>query len=497
MAKIKAINKKAVKISSSDSPEVEAYSPLPKPDCSSTFGPGVEVHSALSSTDMNASTQGLCSPFLKDTMACSCSWWPAQDPDGVVEETGNTWHNEIGCGSTTPDHDEHWQDLRFVVPKNGQILDAWDKKYQDNQNEIYIKDNWADDGTEPSPGNVWWESPDIFVRYHDEPVSNFPNANVDYFEGNPIYYRKNFLYARVRNKGQHAIDHVFVKFYACVPWSPNPQWEYVGHAMLREVPAGAVRVVKCIKPFIPKVVSSHACLMVILDSTQDPVKLLGTAANFGGYDEIAGPQPQNVSVHDDNNVAQRNIKTILLVLSWGWKPIKITIHPHYPPHLVTGATPKHTLEVMSPTLPKDSIEIKFPENLRATSTASAEKQAYKFTFTERAPVEATVVLKPSKSMKMGPEHKVVLTHKVDRHIVGGVTINVRVTGERPIRIVGDSAKQVVHVANCKYAKELHNETKVAFESINEAISEGYKPHHECLKEYRGLYLVPEPEVYKE
>lgn len=59
--------------------------------------------------------------------------------------------------------------------------------------------------------------------------------------------------------------------------------------------------------------------------------------------------------------------------------------------------------------------------------AEAKVHAYKLTLAKRAPFEATVILKPSREMKMGTEHKVVLTHKVDNQVVGGVTLNVRIT----------------------------------------------------------------------
>ena len=109
------------------------------------------------------------------------------------------------------------------------------------------------------------------------------------------------------------------------------------------------------------------------------------------------------------------------------RAIKMAIHPHYPPHLVTRATPKHSIEVMSSTLPRDSIEIKFPENMEIQPMAEAKVHTYKFTLAKRAPFEATVILKPSREMKMGTEHKVVLTHKVDNQVVGGITLNVRIT----------------------------------------------------------------------
>ncbi|MBI3600135.1 MAG: hypothetical protein HY097_05785 [Nitrospinae bacterium] len=496
MAKIKAINKKAVRISKGDSPDVVAYSPIPKPDCSSIFGPGIEVHSAASSTDMNASTQGLCSPFLKDTMYCSCSWWPAHDPDVTAEETGQAWNSEIGCGGpANPTHEYKWQDLRFLYPKNGQGADAWDKSAAVNKwsqdiisdlNEIYIKDNWADNGKEPSTGNPW-ESPDIFIRYHDEPESNFLNPNVDYHEGNPIAFRKNFLYARVRNKGDHSIDHVLIKFYVH-GLSTNPiQWQYAGHAMIRDIPGGAVKVVKSIKPWIPQKIG-HTCMRVILDSTQDPVKILGTAPAFGSYDENTGPQPGDVSVKDDNNVAQRNMKTIWLIPRWFPRVIPFEINPHLiiplPVRIKPEALLTHNIEIEAPGLPRDAFKVKFPDNLKITaSEASKKMQVFKLSFRENKPVEASILLNPDAPFKMGMVHSIAIRQVWGKETVGGITLNIKVVGSPTVRFVGDVDKREVHLCFCKHVKEMKDERKIAFDSLNDARSEDYKIHEECLKEY--------------
>lgn len=505
MKNIKPINKKAIRISKPGEPDVHAYSPLPKPDCSSIFGPGIEVHSAASSTDMNASTQGLCSPFYRDTMICGCNWWPAQDPDITVEETNVEWRSEMGHGAG---HGQDWQKLRFVYPKSGKGRDAWDKSDQGDLNEIYIKDNWADSGAEPSAGDPW-ESPDIFVRYNDEPLSNFPNPNVDYHEGNPIAHKKNYLYARVRNIGKHTIDHVYVKFYV-YGLSTNPGGELVGHAMLRDLPPGTVKVVKSIKPWVPQK-TGGACTRVILDSTQDPVKILGSPPSFVGYDEKMGPQIWNVSVQGDNNVAQRNLVSILALQ--GGAPIRIhfNIRPRIPPR---PEPDWYRIEVERQTLPREAnISLNLPRDLiegltpplwfRAQDLGERVFQSFlpilkvfmprmaklqnrvlkRLPLKQDQSVDANLTISMPASIGVGREHRIVIRQHLNKQLLGGITVSAKVVAPETERFIGNVETEVAHIWTCPQVRDLDISKKRAFHSFNDARSWGYKVHEECSAGY--------------
>ncbi len=64
---------------------------------------------------------------------------------------------------------------------------------------LYIKDNFADDGTEPNPADAYWDSPSIWVRNHDdgiekhEPVSYAANGS------------KAFVYVKIHNRGKEVV----------------------------------------------------------------------------------------------------------------------------------------------------------------------------------------------------------------------------------------------------------------------------------------------------
>ncbi len=504
MKHIKPYNRPAVRIARGETPDVVALSPIPKPDCSSVFGPGIEVHSAASSTDMNASTKGLCSPFLYDTMLCNCTWWPAHDPDFTVEETGQKWRAEMGHGAG---HSVNWQVLRFTYAKAaGAGGDAWDKSDPADLNEIYIKDNWADTGTEPSSGNPW-ESPDIFVRYKDEPVSNFPNAALDYHEGNPIVNSKNFLYARVRNTGHHAIDHVFVSFYAHT-LSTNPAWRRVAHGMLRDLPANSVAVVKSVHPWIPSA-TGPACVRVILDSTQDPVKILGQPPAFGVYDEKAGPQPADVGVQQDNNVAQRNMTAVMVVKGWAPVPIPFRIRPNWP---LPGPPPDwHRIELRRPTWPREAeVLLHLPEpppsarvpfRLRVRQLLEPLVQISLPLATLFAPrlgalrnrilrdipfavdddADARLELALRGQARPLDTHFIEVSQTAATGLLGGLTVAVHIAAPEIVRFVGDVRSQQVHLAFCDAVRGVEDRYKRAFFGLDDARSWGYSVHAECAR----------------
>lgn len=501
MKDIKGINKKADRIIKGKLPDVFAYSPIPKPDCSSNFQPGIEIHSAASSTDMNASTRGLCSPFYRDTMICGCSYWPAHDPDVKVEQTNEFWAYEPGLGHGAG-HSQNVQELRFVYQKEWQGqnpgregADAWDRKSPDDITDIFIRDNAQDNGQEPS-GGVWWESPDIFVRNQDDLPGNFIAPGPSDHQ-NPIAGQKNFLYARIRNISKrkqngvevgHMIDNIFVKFYAHGCTTNPTSWELVGHTMVRDVPPGPV-VVKSVKPWIPQT-GGHVCAMVIIDSTQDPVKLLNTGPNFSGYDEKVGPQPDSVSVPDDNNVAQRNMTSVLAVA--GWAPIKLPfdIRPIVRPipwlRLIPHETiAEYTIEVERPKLPREaSVSLELPGALmervgRLSAGFPMRGGTVRSPLRPREIVKASLAITLPPSIKSGQEYRILVKQSLKRKLLGGITISVRTADPILVRFVGNTETREVHSSFCPRVREMRDSNKRAFFNLNDARSWGYEPHREC------------------
>lgn len=81
------------------------------------------------------------------------------------------------------------------------VLDTY--LYRDSYDGVYIKDNSADTGAEPSVG-PFWDSPDIWVRNSDD------NGTV---HQNTIRGQDNFIYVRVRNKGAQPSEEITVNVF--------------------------------------------------------------------------------------------------------------------------------------------------------------------------------------------------------------------------------------------------------------------------------------------
>lgn len=527
MKNLEPVNKQALRVSGM-LPDVFAHSPIPKPDCSSTFSPGIEVASATSSTDQTASTQGLCSPFFKDTMLCSCYYWPAHDPDLTVKETGELWSHEIGHGPAG--HEQKWQDLRFVYYKDWQGVnpghegvDSWNRAAASEKTDLYIKDNASDTGVEPSSGYPW-ESPDVFVRNNDDPPSSFIIPGPSDHQ-NPLANQKNFLYARIHNisKG-HSIDHALVRFFIHGMTTNPTGWVLAAHAMLREIPVGDA-VVKSIKPWIPPK-SGPCCMMVMIDSTQDPVKLLNTGSNFADYDEKIGPWPNPVpsgsnwqitadTIHKDNNIAQRNMTAVAALA--GGAPMQF----HFDIRAILPRIPRpepnpdwYTVTVQRNTLPDDArvtlnlredrmAEASYPVRYRMANVierifqgvlpvlkvfsprlANLENRIMrKIPLRPGTVIDASLTLEVPSSVESGGIHHLVVSQALDGKVLGGITFVIRPVALSITRFVGDVETREVHLSICPAIRELPIGRKRAFFSTNDARSWDFRVHEECLRGY--------------
>ena len=128
--------------------------------------------------------------------------------------------------------------------------------------EIYTKDNPADDGSVPS-SEPWWESPDIWCRQQADGVEQHQN---------PKFGQINYVYVRVRNIGNVAVDNITVHVYAAKAaaafrW-PQDWVPEVGSASIASLPAGQTgNVYVAWQP--PG--SGHYCFLTRTEAPQDPI----------------------------------------------------------------------------------------------------------------------------------------------------------------------------------------------------------------------------------
>ena len=135
-----------------------------------------------------------------------------------------------------------------------------------NFTEIYVKDNAADTGVEPSTG-TFWETPDLVTR----------NADDNIFADQPVIRNQdNWIYVQVRNKSATAYANVTVNVYFAnftgaeflypVDWNPA---NLIGTATIASLPAAsggsdgtAIAKFRWSAAKIPPAAGWHPCLLV-------------------------------------------------------------------------------------------------------------------------------------------------------------------------------------------------------------------------------------------
>lgn len=161
---------------------------------------------------------------------------------------------------------------------------------QQDDYDIYIKDNPTDDGSVPS-STPWWVSPDIWTR-NDGDCTNNTHQNPEAGEPTTIC-------VRVRNRLLTPVTNIQVDLYfasAGLGLSWPASWAGIGSSNI-PVLAPMSSVVKAIPWNTPNILG-HFCLLARADSFEDPIS--------SGPDTVL---PVDV-VPNNNNIAQRNLNTV-------------------------------------------------------------------------------------------------------------------------------------------------------------------------------------------
>ncbi|MFN2115361.1 MAG: VWA domain-containing protein [Anaerolineae bacterium] len=151
--------------------------------------------------------------------------------------------------------------------------------------DAMCRDHPTDDGSVPSngAGEPWWDSPDIWVRHSRDGVAAHQN---------PIAGQTNYLYVRVRNRGDADLTGITVHAYDA-PGAANIRWPVdwvpeIGSANIAALAAGQTAVVAI--PWLPAR-DGHMCFLIRIEAEDDPIK-------FDGH------------VPFDNNLCQRNLQVV-------------------------------------------------------------------------------------------------------------------------------------------------------------------------------------------
>lgn len=182
------------------------------------------------------------------------------------------------------------------------VLDTY--LYSDPYDDIYIRDNATDTGTEPVAGR-FWDSPDIWVRNRDDGGPDHQDT---------IRGRDNYIHVRVWNKGAQDSDestvNVFRANYACTEFLYPQDWHldnWLGSEVIGSVPAGGsvVAKIKWDRRMIPPT-TWHPCLLAeILPIHRRKKKLR--------------------YVWEDRRIAQKNLTILSSPISGAWVTLPFRI----------------------------------------------------------------------------------------------------------------------------------------------------------------------------
>jgi uncharacterized protein YfaP (DUF2135 family) len=148
--------------------------------------------------------------------------------------------------------------------------------------DVFIRDNPQDMG--PTPSNPpWWASPDIWTRHTDDGGEQHQN---------PQAGQRNYLYARVLNRGTAAVSSITVTWYygasgLGLGWPAG--WTALSQTRtIASIAPGATAIVSI--PWDVPNIAGHFCLRTHITATADPIS--------------------DYRIPWDNNVAQRNLHVV-------------------------------------------------------------------------------------------------------------------------------------------------------------------------------------------
>ena len=125
--------------------------------------------------------------------------------------------------------------------------------------DVFVRDNFADNGDVPTDPDDWYGSPDIWVRHADD-------GGLEHQD--PIAGQTNYVYARIHNRGTQPQDGTVNLTWIepslgtrCGDWAP------IGTITYTDLQPGETRILSI--PWVPSR-SGHTCLQALLDSTPDP-----------------------------------------------------------------------------------------------------------------------------------------------------------------------------------------------------------------------------------
>lgn len=353
--------------------------------------------------------------------------------------------------------------------------------------DLYIRDNNADTGMEPSLGTLYL-SPDIWVSLTNDPATSVPN---------PEYGQTNYVFVRVHNRGSQAANNAQVKLY----WAKagtnlsQPYWKtdgikvngVVSHVRTINVPAhsaagdGAFVTVFEWEPPNPAnytVDPGHFCLFATVEHPDDPLRQQDVSA-VRWEDNLAW---KNVNVQD----VMVNGETSLEFYVAGLPHASAVADLHIDRRELRGG-------VVKLKLPTRYLDEGAPTNLervwlsdggrvcevQVTAATTADLRQIPMKPGENALVRLEASL--PQDAPDGEVFPIFVEQRINGAVTGRVTLVARSVGTPAY--IGNRRSAELHLADCEWVRNMSPRNKVPYNDLEMALRRGYNGCRFCLPEY--------------
>ena len=190
-----------------------------------------------------------------------------------------------------------------------------------NPYDLFIKDHGEDIAQEPNiHTNIFWNSPDIWVRNQQDGVTNQVHQNPEYDPVNP-----NYIYVKIRNKscGTSSGNDILKVYWskATIGYSWPYHWD--GSWVVNGIPMGGELAIAI--PNIPAVLPNGEAIVEIPWMVPDPDDYIGISSNPWHFSLLARIESTedpmaytegyytSVNVRNNNNIAWKNVNVVDLI----------------------------------------------------------------------------------------------------------------------------------------------------------------------------------------
>ncbi len=177
----------------------------------------------------------------------------------TMTQTAGTWPTNSSASATYTNSNGQPSALTFPIP-NVTVMPG-----QTDHPALLCRDYEGDTGFLPSNlhGETWWESPDIWVRNQPDGIPS---------QQNPIAGQTNYVYVRVHNIGDVAVNNITVHLYntaaSAAPRWPDDWAPEIGAVIIPTLAPGQDIVVSI--PWTPTA-TGHYCFLARIEAPTSPI----------------------------------------------------------------------------------------------------------------------------------------------------------------------------------------------------------------------------------